>query len=73
MLVVTPTTCIDVTTWLSAPVSGSVSRATRRGVPAYVDAARTVAAAAVQHERGGIPDASPIDGILQRMSLGVPA
>jgi len=32
-----------------------------------------VAAAAVQHERGGMLDASLVDGILQRMSQGVPA
>lgn len=34
MLVVTPNTCIDVTTWLSALVPGSVSRATRTEVTA---------------------------------------
>jgi 1-phosphofructokinase family hexose kinase len=34
MLVVTPNTCIDVTTWLPALVPGSVSRATRTDVTA---------------------------------------
>ena len=34
MLVVTPNTCIDVTTWLPALVPGSVSRATRTEVTA---------------------------------------
>ncbi|HYN68540.1 MAG TPA: hexose kinase [Ornithinibacter sp.] len=32
-----------------------------------------VAAAAVQHERGGMLDASLVDGILQRLARGVPA
>jgi sugar/nucleoside kinase (ribokinase family) len=32
-----------------------------------------VAGAAVQHERGGMLDASLVDGILQRMARGVPA
>ena len=34
MLVVTPNTCIEVTTWLSALVPGSVSRASRTEVTA---------------------------------------
>ena len=34
MLVVTPNTCIDVTTWLPALVPGSVSRGTRTEVTA---------------------------------------
>ena len=34
MLVVTPNTCIDVTTWLPALVPGSVARATRTEVTA---------------------------------------
>jgi 1-phosphofructokinase family hexose kinase len=41
-----------------------------------VDAVRhgmAVAAAAVQHERGGMLDASLVAGILQRMAAGVPA
>ena len=34
MIVVTPNTCIDVTTWLPSLVPGSVSRATRTEVTA---------------------------------------